>query len=51
MYAPERQAAISAVITAQGRAGVTDLAERFEVTTETIRRDLDLLQNSTQKEG
>ncbi|WP_210506820.1 DeoR/GlpR family DNA-binding transcription regulator [Naasia sp. SYSU D00057] len=46
MYAPERQAAISAVITAQGRAGVTDLAERFDVTTETIRRDLDLLERA-----
>jgi DeoR family transcriptional regulator, fructose operon transcriptional repressor len=46
MYAPERQTAISAVITTQGRAAVTDLAERFEVTTETIRRDLDLLERA-----
>ncbi|WP_210479379.1 DeoR/GlpR family DNA-binding transcription regulator [Naasia sp. SYSU D00948] len=46
MYAPERQAAISAVISAEGRAGVAELAERFDVTTETIRRDLDALERA-----
>jgi DeoR family fructose operon transcriptional repressor len=46
MYAPERQAAIAAVISSEGRAGVTDLAERFDVTTETIRRDLDALERA-----
>ncbi|MET3950940.1 DeoR/GlpR family DNA-binding transcription regulator [Arthrobacter sp. UYEF36] len=40
MFAEERQQLIVGLITASGRASVTDLAERFSITTETVRRDL-----------
>ncbi len=40
MYAPERQQEILAVARAEGRVEVRSLAERFDVTPETIRRDL-----------
>jgi DeoR family fructose operon transcriptional repressor len=43
MYARERQRHILETLTDSGRVAVTALAERFEVTTETIRRDLDQL--------
>lgn len=43
MYAEQRQKLIHDAVTESGRAAVSDLAERFEVTTETIRRDLDQL--------
>lgn len=46
MYAPERQAAISATIATAGRASVSDLAQHFDVTPETIRRDFDLLERA-----
>lgn len=46
MYAEERQAAIAAVAKAAGRVEVTDLAERFEVTPETVRRDLTVLERA-----
>lgn len=46
MYAPERQAAISATIASVGRAAVSDLAQHFDVTPETIRRDFDLLERA-----
>ncbi|MGB3773275.1 MAG: DeoR/GlpR family DNA-binding transcription regulator [Rhodococcus sp. (in: high G+C Gram-positive bacteria)] len=40
MYAEERQNAIAGLIGQRGRVSVTDLAETFGVTTETVRRDL-----------
>ncbi|UVY85616.1 DeoR/GlpR family DNA-binding transcription regulator [Brachybacterium sp. NBEC-018] len=43
MYAPQRHRAILDALAAEGRVAVSDLAERFEVTTETVRRDLDQL--------
>lgn len=44
MFAEERQQLIVGLISASGRASVTDLAERFSITTETIRRDLAALE-------
>lgn len=44
MYAPERHREIEQLITAQGSVAVVELARRFEVTTETVRRDLDQLE-------
>ncbi|GAB2672302.1 DeoR/GlpR family DNA-binding transcription regulator [Gordonia jinhuaensis] len=46
MYAEERQRAIADLITEHGRAAVNELAERFAVTGETVRRDLDVLERS-----
>ncbi|GAF92901.1 unnamed protein product, partial [marine sediment metagenome] len=43
MYAEERQQAIAARVLADGRASVNELAEAYDVTTETVRRDLDVL--------
>lgn len=43
MYAEQRQKLIHDAVTETGRAAVAELAERFEVTTETIRRDLEQL--------
>jgi DeoR family transcriptional regulator, fructose operon transcriptional repressor len=43
MYAEERQQAIAAQASDNGRVAVADLARRFGVTQETIRRDLDAL--------
>ncbi len=40
MYATERQEAIEQLLMAEGRVSVIDLARRFDVTTETVRRDL-----------
>lgn len=40
MYAEERQQAIAALVMSQGRASVTELAQEYDVTTETVRRDL-----------
>ncbi|MBF4560675.1 DeoR/GlpR transcriptional regulator [Microbacterium sp. VKM Ac-2870] len=44
MYATERQQLIEQLITTDGRVVVVDLARRFGVTTETVRRDLDHLE-------
>jgi DeoR family fructose operon transcriptional repressor len=44
MYAEERQSAIVASARGEGRVDVTALAEVFGVTTETIRRDLTVLE-------
>lgn len=44
MFAEERQQLIVALVSASGRASVTDLAERFSITTETVRRDLAALE-------
>jgi DeoR family fructose operon transcriptional repressor len=40
MYAEERQQAIAALVISRGRASVTELAQEYDVTTETVRRDL-----------
>ena len=44
MFAEERQHLISALVAERGRVSVTDLADRFSITTETIRRDLAALE-------
>ncbi|MGW0160362.1 DeoR/GlpR family DNA-binding transcription regulator [Mycobacterium sp. NPDC003323] len=43
MYAEERQHAIAALVIQQGRASVAELATAYDVTTETVRRDLAVL--------
>ena len=40
MYAEERQQAIARQVSAQGRMSVSAIAERFDETTATVRRDL-----------
>lgn len=40
MYPEERQQAITATVLSQGRASVAELAQAYDVTTETVRRDL-----------
>ena len=44
MYAEERQQAAAQLVMARGRMSVTELAEEFSVTTETVRRDLSALE-------
>jgi DeoR family transcriptional regulator, fructose operon transcriptional repressor len=44
MYAEERQQAMAQLIGQQGRLSVAQLADTFEVTTETVRRDLSSLE-------
>ncbi|BCW57006.1 DeoR family fructose operon transcriptional repressor [Paenarthrobacter nicotinovorans] len=46
MFAEERQQLISALVAERGRVSVTDLADRFSITTETVRRDLAALEVS-----
>lgn len=46
MFAEERQQQIAGLVAASGRASVTDLAERFRITTETVRRDLAALESA-----
>lgn len=46
MYAEERQQAIADLLTQRGRLSVTELAHRFTVTTETVRRDLSTLERA-----
>lgn len=43
MYAEERQQAIAALIAHRGRVSVAEVSEQFDVTTETVRRDLAVL--------
>ncbi|MEO7077557.1 MAG: DeoR family transcriptional regulator, partial [Rhodococcus sp. (in: high G+C Gram-positive bacteria)] len=43
MYAEERQQAIAEVISNRGRVSVADLSTAYGVTTETVRRDLAVL--------
>lgn len=43
MYAEERQQAIATLIGHRGRVSVTELADQYGVTTETVRRDLAVL--------
>lgn len=45
MYATERQDAIESLLAVEGRVSVIDLAGRFAVTTETVRRDLAQLES------
>jgi DeoR family fructose operon transcriptional repressor len=45
MYATERRELIERLIADDGRVSVVDLAHRFDVTTETVRRDLDQLES------
>jgi DeoR family transcriptional regulator, fructose operon transcriptional repressor len=44
MYATERQEQIERLLETDGRVSVVELAGRFDVTTETVRRDLDQLE-------
>ncbi|GAA5148441.1 DeoR/GlpR family DNA-binding transcription regulator [Nocardioides marinquilinus] len=44
MYAEERQQAMAQLVAASGRLSVVELAERYDVTTETVRRDLSALE-------
>src|SRR3978361_2070843 len=46
MYPEERQQAIAGLVTQRGRVAVTAVAEHFGVTTETVRRDLALLERA-----
>ena len=46
MYPEERQQAIAQLVTERGRLAVTDVAEQFGVTTETVRRDLAVLERA-----
>jgi DeoR family fructose operon transcriptional repressor len=46
MYAEERQQAIAELVATAGRVSVNELAERFGVTTETVRRDLSALERA-----
>jgi DeoR family transcriptional regulator, fructose operon transcriptional repressor len=43
MYAEERQQAIASHVLSKGRASVAELAQAYDVTTETVRRDLAVL--------
>jgi DeoR family transcriptional regulator, fructose operon transcriptional repressor len=45
MYATERRTLIERLIGDDGRVSVVELADRFDVTTETVRRDLDHLES------
>lgn len=46
MYAEERQDAITDLVLRRGRVSVTEVASTFDVTTETVRRDLRLLETN-----
>src|SRR5215213_4178432 len=46
VYAEERQQAIAGLVVERGRVSVTAVAERFGVTTETVRRDLAVLERA-----
>lgn len=46
MYATERQREITRTLAREGRVSVAALAEQFDVTAETVRRDLDLLESA-----
>lgn len=43
MYAEERRRQIASLTAVEGRVNVTELSERFDVTAETVRRDLAIL--------
>ncbi|KAA1428828.1 DeoR/GlpR family DNA-binding transcription regulator [Nocardioides antri] len=44
MYAEERQQAMARAVAARGRLSVAELASEYDVTTETVRRDLSALE-------
>jgi DeoR family fructose operon transcriptional repressor len=44
MYAEERQQAMAQLVVERGRVSVNEVAEQFDVTTETVRRDLSALE-------
>lgn len=44
MYAEERQQAMARLVSERGRVSVATLASEYDVTTETVRRDLSLLE-------
>ncbi len=46
MYAEERQQAIADLVAQRGRLSVNALAEQYDVTTETVRRDLSALERA-----
>lgn len=46
VYATERQGLIEQLLADDGRVSVVELARRFDVTTETVRRDLDALETA-----
>src|SRR3712207_9291995 len=46
VYPEERQQAIATLVAERGRLAVTAVAEQFGVTTETVRRDLALLERA-----
>jgi DeoR family fructose operon transcriptional repressor len=46
VYPEERQQAIASLVMSRGRASVAELAEAYAVTTETVRRDLAVLDRS-----
>lgn len=46
MYAEERQQAIAAAVVDRGRLSVAEIATTYDVTTETVRRDLTLLERA-----
>ena len=48
MYSEERRRQIASLTAVEGRVNVTELAARFDVTAETIRRDLAVLDRTVQ---
>ncbi len=46
MYAEERQQALATLVADRGRVAVTEVAEQFGVTSETVRRDLAVLERA-----
>lgn len=48
MFAEERQVMIAELVSDRGRVTVHQLAERFHITPETVRRDLDALESARQ---
>jgi DeoR family transcriptional regulator, fructose operon transcriptional repressor len=47
MYALERQQAMAELVAQRGRLSVIELADRYGVTPETVRRDLDVLERAS----
>ena len=46
MYAEERRQAMADLVTQRGRLSVNELADVYAITTETVRRDLSLLERA-----
>ena len=46
MYAEERQQAMAELVAQRGRLSVNELAAAYDVTTETVRRDLSALERA-----